>query len=411
MAQRRELALTRRVACKDAILFSRLNFFLVLDIFVRIAESNHLHTAVTLPPMEDSIVVRATIEKVRAALSDSFAAGSSQAAQCSNKPSTNQTPKSRHKSTTEPDSGYASLVNSPKSPKSPSQRTLAREETIDLPCRRLFFQKPKKLRKYNKEIDQPTQTRFRDLKVLFGRTWPEFLVKKKVRFAPIYMRLIVLGEDEASAKPRIIIECNKAILKTVSQFFDQTDIKEELQPNTSGWPSFEWTVYDRLVPSACGMGIQTAAGEGTRTATLGGTNEVLGETGEIKSYGLTAGHILPSDSVLGASKNELEVTSVDEDQLDTDGSQAAVQESNLEPTDHPHLDHPFSDSNEEEFEIDFGFGSMSLGNGSASQGRERQPGDYNPSYSTNIGHIVAHSGQKQAVCGRKLWPGLGFERA
>jgi len=388
--------------------------------------------------MEDSIVARATIEKVPAALSDSFAAGSSQAAQCSNKPSTSQTPKSRHKSSTGPDSGYASLLNSPNSP---SQRTLAREETIDLPCRRLFFQKPKRLRIYNKEIDQPTQTRFRDLKVLFGRTWPEFLVKKKVTFTAIQMRLSVLGEDEDSAKPWIVIVCNKAILKTVNQFFDQADIKEELRPNTSGWPSFELTVCDRPVrppaadvdaevftrgwefsgfteshhvPSTCGMGIQMAAGEGTRSATLGGINEALGETGKIKSYGLTAGRILPSDSVLGASKMELEVTSVDEDELDTDDSQAelyAVQESNLEPTNYPCLDYPFSDSNEEEFEIDFGYGSMSPGNGLASQGRERQPGDYNPSYSTNMGHIVAHSGQKQAVCGRGLWPGLGFDRA
>jgi hypothetical protein len=370
-------------------------------------------------PMEDFIAAGAAIEEVRAVLSDSIVATSSQTAQCCNNPSTKQTPKSQHKSSTAPDSGYASQVNTPNSP---SQRTLTREETIDFRSRRLFPGKPKKLRIYDKEIDQPTQTRFLDLKVLFGRTLHEFLVKKKVTFTAIQMRLSVLGEDEATAKPWIIIACEKAILKTVKQFFGQIDIKEELRPSTSGWPSFELIVCDRAprlltadidvevfahgwdfieghsVQSACGMAIQTAVGERTRTTTLGGIIQVHGKTGEVKSYGLTAGHILPSDSVLGASENELEVTSVDEDGLDTDDSQAesyAVQENNLEPPDCPCLDHPFSDSNEDEFEIEIGYGSMSPGNDLASQGREQQPGEHNPSYSTNIGRIVAHSGQSK----------------
>jgi hypothetical protein len=48
VARYRGLALTRRVAYKDAIL-SRVSTssFLVFGILVRIAESNHLHAAVT----------------------------------------------------------------------------------------------------------------------------------------------------------------------------------------------------------------------------------------------------------------------------------------------------------------------------------------------------------------------------
>ena len=383
----------------------------------QLATDSNACSVVGRRPMEDSLAARAAIEKVRTALSDSIVAASSQPAQCSDKPSTNQTSESQHKSSTAPDSGYASLVNTPNSP---GQRTVAREETIDFPTRRLFPRKPKKLRIYDREIDQPTQNRFLDLKVLFGRTLHEFLVKKKVTFTAIQMRLSILGEDEASAKPWIIIACEKAILKTVKQFFGQTDIKEELRPNSSGWPSFELIVCDRAprllaadievevfargwdfsegypVLSACGMGIQTEVGERRRTATLGGLINVIGETGEIKSYGLTAGHILPSESVLGAPKNELEATSEDEDGSDTDDSQAesyAVQESNLEPADRPCLDHPFSD--EEEFEIEFGYGSMSAVNDSASQGRQQQLGEHKPSYSTNIGRIAAHSGQSK----------------
>src|SRR5277367_1497654 len=248
----------------------------------QMATNSDACSVVGLHPMEDFIAAVAAIEEVRAAL-DSIAAASSQTPQCSHEPSTKQTPKLQHNSSTAPDSGYASQADTPNSS---SQRTLTR----DIRPTRLFPRKAKKLRIYDIEIDQPTQTRFLDLKVLFGRTLHEFLVKKKVTFTAIQMRLSVLGEDEASAKPWIIIACNKAILKTVNQFFDQTDIKEELRPNTSGWRSLELTVCGRavrplatdihvevfargwevsgfteshLVPSACGMGIQTAAGEGT----------------------------------------------------------------------------------------------------------------------------------------------------
>ncbi|ERF71908.1 hypothetical protein EPUS_08224 [Endocarpon pusillum Z07020] len=352
-------------------------------------------------PVEDSVAERAVDEEWRAALSDSIAAASSQMAQYSNEPPTKQNPKSRCKSSTAPDSGYSSQVSSPNNP---SQGTLAGKESIEYPSRRRFPRKPKKLRIYDKPIDQPTQTRFLDLKVLFGRTLHEFLAKKKVTFTAIQMRLSVLGEDEASAKPWIIIACEKATLKTVKQFFGQTDIKEELQANTGEWPAFELIICDRALRlltadidievfahdrdyikglfarSACGMAIKAA------------------QNGGNQALWLTAGHILPGDSMLGALENELEIKSVKEDGLDTDDSQAesyAAQESNLEPPDRPHLDHPFSDSNEEEFEIEFGYGSMSPSNDSASQGREEQSGEHNPSYLMNIGRTVAHSGQSK----------------
>lgn len=366
------------------------------------------------PLPEDSVAGRADIQQMRSALSDTIAAAPSQMKQCSNEPSTKQTPELEREPLTARDSGYSSLVNSPHSPN---------EGTKSI-SRKLL--KPKKLRRYDKPIDQPTQTRFLDLKVLFGRTLHEFLAKKKVTFTAIQMRLSILGEDEASAKPCIIIACEKATLKRVKQFFDQVDIKEELQPNTSEWPAFKLIICDRAprllttdidmdidteifgldlnfieglsAPSACGMTIKAAVGEKTRTATLGGIIEVLSKTGEIKSYGLTAGHILLGGSVLGASENELEVQSGDEDGMDTDDSQAESyisQETLFQLPDRPCLNHPFSASSEEEFETLFGYGSISPGNHLASQGQEEESGEDKPSYSTNLGRIVAHSGQSK----------------
>ncbi|KAF7506723.1 hypothetical protein GJ744_011447 [Endocarpon pusillum] len=371
---------------------------------------------------ENSVAGRNALEEMRAALSDSIGAASSLTAQCSSEPSTEQTAKSQRKSSTAPDSGYSSLVDSPNSP---SPGTLARKESITYASRRLLPKKPRKLRIYDKPIDQPTQARFLDLKVLFGRTLHEFLAKKKVTFTAIQMRLSVMGEDEASAKPWIIIACEKATLKTVKQFFGQPDIKQELQPNTGEWPAFELIVCDRALrllfadadidievfapdwhfikdlplPSACGRAIKAVVGEKTRTATLGGMINVLSQKGEIKRYGLTSGHILPGDLVFGALENELEVKSVDEEGLDTHDSQAesyTVQGSDLGPPDLPGLDHPFPDGDDEEFEIEFGCGSMSPANDLASQGQEEQSDKHNTSYGTNIGRIVAHSGQSKA---------------
>jgi hypothetical protein len=89
--------------------------------------------------------------------------------------------------------------------------------------------------------------------------------------------------------------------------------------------------------------------------------------------------------VLGASRNELEATGVDEDRLATGDSQAesyAVLAGNFDPP-----DHLFWEDDEEEFEIEFGDNSMPPSND------EEQPGRQKPSYSTSIGRIVAHSGQ------------------
>ena len=55
------------------------------------------------------------------------------------------------------------------------------------------------------------------------------------------IKLEVVGESEAKAKPWIIVLCSKTVKKGVRSFFNQQHIKVEYQPSKSdiSLPSFE----------------------------------------------------------------------------------------------------------------------------------------------------------------------------
>lgn len=183
------------------------------------------------------------------------------------------------------DSGYASIGNTTDG--STTDRSQDFADGVALPSRSFFERKVTNLRLFDGEIPQSTQRRFHDLHDLFERPLCEYLIKAKVSPNPISIKLKVLGESEVTAKPWIMVLCNKTASKRIRHFFNQQHIKAEYQPcnPNSSLPSFEICYYIRPPrPMAgraiygdyderdtiCGRIIKVGEAHQSRFATLGG---------------------------------------------------------------------------------------------------------------------------------------------
>ena len=178
------------------------------------------------------------------------------------------------------DSGYGSTGNI-------TDHSQDFADGVALPSRRFFERKVTKLRLFDREIPQLTQHRFHDLHELFERPLCEYLTRAKINQNPISLKLKVLGESEATAKPWIVVLCNQTASKKIRQFFNQQHIKAQYQPSNpeSYLPSFEVFVCNRPPrPMAstevygdheerstmCGKVIKVGEAHQSRFATLGG---------------------------------------------------------------------------------------------------------------------------------------------
>ena len=183
---------------------------------------------------------------------------------------------------------------------------------IALPSRGIFpsfERKVTKLRPFVREIPQMTQHRFHDLLELFERPLCEYLIKAKVNPNPISIKLRVLGESEATAKPWIVVSCDKAASRKIRQFFSQTQIKAEYQPSKSdaSLPSFEIFVQSRPPrpmggteiygddderSTMCGRIIKIGEAQQSRFATIGGVIKyVFTEQASLLSHQKVLEHI------------------------------------------------------------------------------------------------------------------------
>ncbi|KAI9711581.1 MAG: hypothetical protein M1820_002146 [Bogoriella megaspora] len=210
-----------------------------------------------------------------------------------------------------PDSGYASLTNSPE------KRPLAPFVNNTKTGR-------KKLKVFNKDILRAARHRFSDLRELFGSSLHEYVDKKHnkdLNLGMIAWRLKVLGETEESAKPWIIVMCGSKASKTVRNYFKQKHVKQECQPDDTTIPSFEVYVYEWPLrqlattyvysevatvegpsPTLSGKMIHTWTGGKRRCATLGGIFEVVNANGTTTSYGMTVDHIFEDDNGLASDR-------------------------------------------------------------------------------------------------------------
>ena len=183
------------------------------------------------------------------------------------------------------DSGYGSTGNTTDGSTTDHSQDFA--DGHALPSRRIFERRVTKLRPFDREIPQLTQHRFHDLHELVERPLYNHLIEARIHPHPISIKIKVLGESEATAKPWIVISCSKAASKRVRGFFNQQHIKALYQPSNPDpfQPSFEIFVCNRPPrPMAgvkiygdfderstmCGSRIRVGEADRARFATLGG---------------------------------------------------------------------------------------------------------------------------------------------
>ena len=115
------------------------------------------------------------------------------------------------------DSGYGSSKSTLDGKSSEAEKS----ELEHRVSRRLFSRlRKKKLKPFDQEISQAVQDRFSDLTELFGPSLYAFLLERRVKYNAISIKLKVLGEDERSAKPWVVVQCDEAASKPIRNFFD-----------------------------------------------------------------------------------------------------------------------------------------------------------------------------------------------
>ena len=229
------------------------------------------------------------------------------------------------------DSGYATLSDTPNDAVMANQSTF----TVSASFPKRLFKKNIVLREYEHlEISDIEWARFRDLqRLIFGRPLfayiaekhPKLLRHNKGQLLECSFRLVVLGENEASATSRILVQCDKIVAKTVRQYFCQPNIREQYEcPEEHNlFPSLKLHVFDRAPVKRAATGpirirltydylykpdrtfVKVENGIGARYATIGGAVEITGHDGSVKRWNLTVGHLfdenLPDNSHLAPS--------------------------------------------------------------------------------------------------------------
>lgn len=187
-----------------------------------------------------------------------------------------------------------------------------------------FKRRQVQLQVYARDIPSSVQARFEDVRELLTRGLCQaiFSLKPRPSFSSIAMKLKVLGENEATAKPYIVFLCDEALKKEVHRYFEQSHVKAKYHASAvpadeisfglavcSRPPVFRAT-SDAVVSwsqetsrmtegTLCGALIFTGKESEMTTATLGGVLDVQGFDGDWHKYGVTAAHLLrgrPADA-------------------------------------------------------------------------------------------------------------------
>lgn len=141
------------------------------------------------------------------------------------------------------DSGYASAATTP--PRGDTENPQTFPARSGLSAHGIFNRKVTKLRVFDLEIPQSAHDRFSDLNELFSEALYQHLVSANVRYTSISIKLKVLGETKATAKPWVVVLCDPQAVKSIKQFFNQRQVKAQYQQSSDDLflPSFEVMVY------------------------------------------------------------------------------------------------------------------------------------------------------------------------
>ncbi|KAK6534092.1 hypothetical protein TWF281_005430 [Arthrobotrys megalospora] len=242
------------------------------------------------------------------------------------------------------DSGYFSRGDIANSPRSipPQDRIIVTQDSTSRSLKSFsgkgFFLRPKQpelLLFRDAHIPDEFYSRFQDLVQLYDRP-----LKSKLKPKFMSWKVKVFGEDEDSKRPYIVILCDADSTKKLTKFFSKKEIKQQCEgtENLPPLPVLVITstpvrlsaempdVFGRedlyLSNTNCGESIKIVYGGKAKMATLGGIVKVT-VNGEIKLYGMTAGHIIEEDAVDddGSIGDISEDSEADEESEDEDGSE------------------------------------------------------------------------------------------
>jgi hypothetical protein len=187
--------------------------------------------------------------------------------------------------------------------------------TNDDPCKPLDTIKG--LTRFEKEVDEATSLYFEDVVHKLKGPLLLSLRKSKKNFRPFVIRLLVLGTDESSAKPHIVVFCPSCVSGLVENYFRKDSSKRLCQPGRAGPASFNVVVEGHPIRPTTSQYPHTTSVStghskndssrfrsthlkidgicGTRYATMGGYIAVIDKDKGLSWYGLTAGHSILQD--------------------------------------------------------------------------------------------------------------------
>lgn len=215
------------------------------------------------------------------------------------------------------DSGYASAFSTSGSHTLETGTAEASQKDGNGLSRSKFLQrKTTELKPFYKTVPVAAQDRFKDLNEIFGEPLYDYVTKNGATYSAISIKLKMLGESEDTAKPWIVVLCDKGVAKRVKRFFSQSWVKSECQQCHTDpcRPCFEVLVYDRPpIPMSatspasvytdwrsdasecltlCGSIIGVNTESNTRIATLGGVLSVTMAGGDTELYCMTVSHVI-----------------------------------------------------------------------------------------------------------------------
>jgi hypothetical protein len=175
------------------------------------------------------------------------------------------------------------------------------------------------LTRFEKDVDETTSLYFEDIVQRLKGPLLVSLRKSKKNFRPFAIRLLVLGQDESSAKPYIVVFCPLCITGLVRKYFSMNASQRLCQPGKAGPASFEVivegkpiqpTTSEHLYPISIRTGCPVGGHQryrniplridgigGTRYATMGGYIVITDKNETASIYGLTAGHSIVQDDL------------------------------------------------------------------------------------------------------------------
>ncbi|KAF2099132.1 hypothetical protein NA57DRAFT_76365 [Rhizodiscina lignyota] len=193
----------------------------------------------------------------------------------------------------------------------------------------------KKLARFpNKEIAPEVSRQFSDLVQLLNSRIVETLYQGPSAPGPVLFKLISLGEDESTAKPYVVIFCDKSVTSRVRHIVRENWYKEHCKDPEGRRPTLETVIDDRegrLKVCSADLAVLLSSSSSKRTyrgsilqvpgqrevfATIGGIITV--KTGSaVQMFALTCGHFLQRSELRHVDKPGLvAVDSSHPDQVD-----------------------------------------------------------------------------------------------